>query len=151
MTLQIIRTLHPPEPILTQLAEMQTRAGFPATREDLRRRMASIPEEDRLLLALDGDKLMGYAHMHLSRTLLHDDTIDIVAILVRPDFRRRGIGRRLISAADVWARDTHCSRLRLCANVLETDLHAFFIALKYQETGTLIEFIDEIKDSPLQS
>lgn len=144
MTLQIIRTLHPPEPYISQLAEMLTRAGYSTTTDDIRRRINALPEEDRLLLAIEGHMLMGYAHMHLSRTLAHDDTVDIVAVLVHSEYRRRGIGRRLVTAAEAFARDKQRSRLRLCAKVLESDLHAFFISLGYEETNTLIEFIDTL-------
>jgi len=145
MTLQIIRTLHPPAPFLTQLAGMLTRAGYVTTPEDVQRRINTLPEEDRILLAIEGHTLMGYAHMHLSRTLTHADTVDIVAVLVHPEYRRRGIGRRLVTAAEAFARDKQRSRLRLCANVLESDLHAFFVSLGYQETSTLIEFIDTLQ------
>lgn len=146
MTLQIIRTLHPPEPYLTQFAELLTRGGYSVTPEALKERIQMLPEDDRLLLAIESDKLMGFAHLHRSHNLLYDDTIDLVAVLVRSDYRRRGIGRRLISAAEAWARQTGRSRLRLCARVLETDLHAFFLSLGYEETSTFIEFVDQLEE-----
>jgi len=144
MTLQIIRTRHPPEAYLSQVADLLTRAGYPVKPEALRARIDSLPEDDRLLLAVEGDQLRGYAHMRRAHTLMYADTLDIVAVLVHPEYRRRGIGKRLITAAEAWARETDHHRLRLCARVLETDLHAFFLSLGYEESSTYIEFIDHL-------
>jgi GNAT superfamily N-acetyltransferase len=37
----------------------------------------------------------------------------INAVYVKPDYRRRGIGRELMNRAIAWARDRRCNRVRL--------------------------------------
>ena len=42
-----------------------------------------------------------------------DDVVAVWDIRVHPDYRGRGIGRRLFDAAVQWARDRHCRELRV--------------------------------------
>ncbi|HLF80890.1 MAG TPA: hypothetical protein VI410_03910, partial [Anaerolineales bacterium] len=65
MDLQIIRTRHPPEAFLPQIANLIEQAGLPATPEAVGRRLQRLPAADRLLLAVDGEQLIGYAHLRI--------------------------------------------------------------------------------------
>src|SRR4030067_2546939 len=106
LNLQIIRTRHPPEPYSAQLAALQTEIGIPVRAEDVRRRMDSLPREDRLLLAVGGDTLLGYAHLRVTHDLLTEETAEVVAIVVAKSQRRQGVGRRLIAASETRATES---------------------------------------------
>lgn len=145
MDFQIVRTLHPPEGYIRQIAELNGRLGFPTTPDDTRRRLESLPREDRLLLALRGDALIGYAHIRIVRDLLSEESAEVVAIAVDPAFRRQGVGRRLVTAAEIWARESGRSRLILRTNVVVTEAHAFFVALGYQQLETSLVFVRDLE------
>jgi GNAT superfamily N-acetyltransferase len=145
MTLQIIRTRHPPEAYIDQLAALNTEAGAPTPSSDLRRRLNVLPREDRLLLAVEGDQLIGYAHLRVAHDLTHEETAEVVSIVVHTSRRREGIGRRLISAAETWARESGKARLLLHTDVVRTDAHAFYVALGYREANTMIEFVRDLE------
>ena len=72
MELQIIRTRHPPEAYIAQLADLLSASGLSASPEDLHRRLDLLPRGDRLLMAVVGDHLLGYAHIRVSHDLLHE-------------------------------------------------------------------------------
>ena len=145
MTLQIIRTRHPPETYLDQFAALNTEAGVPTPTIDLRRRLNALPREDRLLLAVEGDVLVGYAHLRVAHDLVHEETAEVVSIVVRTSRRREGIGRRLISAAETWARESGKARLLLHTDVVRTQAHAFYVALGHREADTMIEFVRDLE------
>lgn len=140
MDLQIIRTLHPPEVYLKQLADLALRLGRASNVTELKRRVEELPREDRLLLAIEGDQLLGYAHLRVAHEFLLDQSAEIIAIVVHPDHRRRGIGRRLVSAAESWARQSGRARLVMRIDVTETPAHGFYAALGYEQSKTLLEF-----------
>ena len=142
--LQIIRTRNPPAIFLEQIALLQTEAGYSATASEVRRRLDALPRNDRLLLAVDGEKLLGFAHLRVTSDLINQDTAEVVMIIVRQSHRRRNIGRRLINAAETWARESGHARLLLRTEVIRTAAHAFFVALGYEETSTTLEFIREL-------
>ena len=144
MELQIIRTRHPPEAYFDQIAELNREAGFPASSEDIKRRLLVLPDGDRLILGLDGERLIGYAHLRVAHDLLNEETAELVSIIVRESYRRQGVGRRLIAAAETWATQSGKARLLLHTEVVRTEAHAFFIALGYEETSTSIDFIRDL-------
>jgi len=144
MTLQIIRTRHPPEPHLEQIPELLEEVGVKATLADIHRRVEALPRQDRILLALDGEHLIGFAHLRISQDLLTDETAEVASIVVRGSHRRQGVGRRLIAAAEAWARESGRARLLLRTDVVRTDAHAFYVARGYEQASTMLEFVRDL-------
>jgi GNAT superfamily N-acetyltransferase len=145
VNLQIIRTRHPPEPHLVMLQGMLHEAGVRVEMEGLRSRLASLPKEDRLLIGLDGEHLAGFAHLRVSRDLTAGDTAEVVAILIAKVYRRLGVGRHLIAAAETWALESGRARLLLHTDVIRTEANAFFTALGYEKSATTLEFIRDLE------
>lgn len=138
--LQILRARHPPATYLHQLCELLASEGMTLTPEDLSSRLGDLPPEERLLLAVEGDQLIGYAHLRIVHDLTREALAEMVAIIVQPHRRRQGFGRRLIAAAESWARQAQRSHLLLRSDVARTAGHAFFTALGYHQESTKLEF-----------
>ena len=149
MAIVIVRTRRPPDIYLEQIAELNNIEGFPVTAPTLLRRLETLPHDDRLLLAVDGESLLGYAHLHTSCDLVNEVSAEVALLIVRPDHRRHGIGRTLVAAAETWARQSDCARLLLRTDVVRTSAHAFFVALGYQEAATTLEFVRDLSRSRL--
>jgi GNAT superfamily N-acetyltransferase len=145
MTLQIIRTRHPPEPHLEQVPELLAEVGIQTTLAEIRRRIEALPRHDRILLALDGDRLIAFAHLRISQDLLADETAEVPSIVVRASHRRQGVGRRLVAAAEAWARESGRARLLLRTDVVRTDAHAFYVAQGYEQANTVLEFVRDLE------
>jgi GNAT superfamily N-acetyltransferase len=145
MTLQIIRTRHPPEPHLEQIPELLSEVGIETTLAQIRGRIEALPRHDRLLLALDGDRLIAFAHLRIAHDLLTDETAEVVGVVVRASHRRQGVGRRLIAAAEAWARESGRARLLLRTDVVRTDAHAFYVAQGYEQAATMLEFVRDLE------
>jgi len=146
MELQLLRTRHPPELFLQQLIGFLESAKVETSFEEIKYRIDNLPNEDRLLLAVEGECLYGYAHIGIAHDLIDADTAVVVSVIVREDRRRQGIGSRLIAAAETWARQSGRSRLLLRTNVVRTGAHAFFVALGYEGSSTQLEFIRHLSD-----
>lgn len=139
MELQILRTLHPPLPLLEQIALLHTEAGFSVTSTEIKRRIDDLPKSDRLLLAVSGEHLIGYAHLRVTSDLYHEKAAEIVSIIVREPYRKQYIGRRLIKAAETWARQSGLSRVLLRVDHNKEDVLYFAIAMEYEEGRNLLE------------
>ncbi len=144
MSIQIIRTPHPPEPFLAQIAQLLQAENAAADEASIHRRADCLPREDRILMAVEGDLLLGFAHLRIARDLTADEATEVVSIVVRRTHRRRGIGRMLVTAAETWARQSGRARLLLRTDVVRTAAHAFYIALGYQETATTVDFVRDL-------
>lgn len=61
----------------------------------------------------------------------------IVTLDVKQASRRQGIGKTLMGAAEVWARDLDCQRLSLETAEDNLEAQAFYVHLGYARMGTI--------------
>lgn len=146
MELQLLRTRHPPEIFLQQLIELLQSESVNINLEEIHSRIDNLPGEDRLLLAVEGELLYGYAHLRIAHDLIDSETAVVASVIVRESRRRQGVGSLLIAASETWARQSGRSRLLLRTDVVRTGAHAFFVALGYDESSTHLEFIRLLSD-----
>jgi GNAT superfamily N-acetyltransferase len=144
MELQILRTRHPPDVFISQLTGLIQQELLPAQSDLISRRIESLPKDDRLLLAVMGEKLLGFAHLRITYSLAHDPSAEVVSIIVAKAHRRKGVGTRLVAAAETWARQDDRANLILHTDVTRTAAHAFYSALGYQKSATSIEFVRDL-------
>ena len=147
MELQILRTLHPPLPLLEQIALLHTEAGFSVTSTEIKNRIDDLPKSDRLLLAVSGEHLIGYAHLRVTCDLYHEKAAEIASIIVRKPYRKQYIGRRLIKAAETWARQSGLPRVLLRVDHNKGDLIFFALAMEYEEDRNLLELNRELNET----
>ena len=145
MELQIIRTRHPPTAYLEQLATLIRPETAEVSLDDLSRRLESLPGDDRFFLALDAETLIGYAHLRVTHDLASDESVELVDIIVTPDLRRQGVGRRLMTAAETWAFQAERASLLLRADVVRSEALAFFSALGYEPASTSQEYVRDLE------
>lgn len=145
MELQIIRTRHPPDAYLEQLATLLQSETSDVGLDDLRRRLDLLPDDDRFFLALDAELLIGYAHLRVMHDLASEDNIELINIIVIPELRREGVGRRLMTAAETWASQAERARLILRTDVVRSEALAFFSALGYEPSSTSQEYVRDLE------
>jgi GNAT superfamily N-acetyltransferase len=131
--LQILRTRHPPAIYLNQLCILFSHEDIATEPNELSARLEHLPQEDRLFLAVEGELLLGYAHLSIDRQLFSRPSAQVTAIIVRPDRRRQGYGRRLIAAAETWALQAQFTQLILQGINNKAEAESFFTALGYMK------------------
>lgn len=94
-----------------------------------------------LVAEVSGGKLVGFLEASI-RPFVEDCHSDHVGYLegwfVEPEYRRHGIGRKLVRAAEVWARSKGCEEMASDAELgNETSLKAH-LNLGYEETSRLV-------------
>lgn len=155
MDLQIVRTRYPPDAYLEQLATILRIEVPEITPDDLRRRLENLPADDRFFLALDGEILIGYAHLRVIHDLAGENTVELLNIIVAVELRRQGVGRLLMTAAETWATQGERGTLVLRADVVRTEALAFFSSLEYVQSSTSQEYVRDLDaarraDAPTQ-
>ncbi|GEM_PF-5593469 len=126
-------------------------AGRPAGEEDavslLADRPPTLARSNKLVLGLrDGVRLVAIADA--LRDYPHAGIWWLGLLLVAPESRGRGLGRRLYAAFESWAAAQGANELRLCVQAQNTRAHEFwqmlgFVALGSQST-TLLELTSQV-------
>ena len=132
-----------------------TQALFPGTEseEEAAELRSSLSRPDTAVFVLDREngKLAGYVEAG-ERSIVDGCVTSPVGYIeawyVDPDVRRTGHGRRLLEAAEQWARERGHTEMGSDA-ILENDVsHAAHRASGYVETGRVINYRKELGPSP---
>lgn len=95
------------------------------------------------LVAYVGDKMVGYLRFWTQQIGIDEDKpglerngrpvheAKVVAFFVRPEYRRRGIGRRLKQSAISWAGDLECYQVRERSCYSNIENHALNISMGF--------------------
>ena len=95
-------------------------------------RIARDTGHGTVLVATAGDRLLGAAMVG------HDGHRGAIYYLgVDPDARRRGIGRRLVEAAEDWVRARGVPKINLLVRKENAGVLAFYEALGWRDTQTV--------------
>jgi GNAT superfamily N-acetyltransferase len=118
------------------VAELASRLAqsFPFSRVRFDASFAALlnTEDACLLLAVDGDTALGYILGFEHVTFYANGRVATVEeILVRAEFRRRGIGRALMEAFERWALSRNCNLVTLATRRAVP----FYVALGYEESA----------------
>ncbi len=131
----IIRDASPADaPALSLLNQQEMGYDYPSekTRQKLERLL--MGGHDKILVAELAGRVVGYVHLNDYDLLYAGHMKNVMGIAVSSDCRRRGIGARLLSEAEDWARASGASGVRLVSGETRTGAHAFYRSLGYEGT-----------------
>ena len=117
---------------LTPQFENEDRVGdYWSAVEETRRRLGDV-----LVAELDGE-VVGVCQVMIFPHFQHRGgwCCEVESVHVRSDQRSRGIGARLLAAAEVLARERDCYRIQLTSRNVRGDAHRFYLANGYEATS----------------
>lgn len=118
----------------TELAGLLVELGYPSSPESIARRIAAFRDfpGTAILVASVDDRLVGVVSAHCVPSLISDAALGrITALVVSTAARGQGIGRRLVAAAEDFARQQGCERIELTSGDHRPGAHAFYERLGY--------------------
>ncbi|MFW6244629.1 MAG: GNAT family N-acetyltransferase [Fibrobacterota bacterium] len=78
--------------------------------------------------------LVGYAHISEVISLEKNPFVELRAILVDENLRKKNIGRKLVSAAEEWARKKGFKQIIVSPRIQNEKIHEFCKHLEYEES-----------------
>ncbi|MES2151773.1 MAG: GNAT family N-acetyltransferase [Pseudomonadota bacterium] len=134
-----------------ELARLLTLLGHPASASDLVARWSPWSAAgNSALVAPRGDgTLAGLAVLHSMWVLHRAQPLGrITALVVDQEQRGRGLGRRLVEAAEAHFTGAGCGMLEITSNFALVEAHAFYERIGYQRTSVRLA---KVLASPLPS
>ena len=110
--------------------------GYLVDEEVFYENLAEIGKQQSILLAakIDG-KVCGFLVARLNVGIVEGVYGEIVALVVSKNYRRIGLGRELVKAAEKWL-SLHSNVVRVRSNVKRIEAHEFYIALGFNHSKT---------------
>jgi predicted N-acetyltransferase YhbS len=84
-----------------------------------------------VLVAESNKSVLGYIHASLYQCTYSDLYANNQSLAVDNGCKRMGIGKKLLYAAEKWARGSGCRGIRLDSNIQRLDAHRFYEACGY--------------------
>lgn len=83
-------------------------------------------KKDKVFVVTIAGNVVGYVHANDYDLIYFPHMKNIMGIAVNKKFEGQGIGRMLINAVEVWARNTNAVGLRLVSGATRTGAHEFY-------------------------
>jgi len=130
------------------LVTLEREAFGPAawSEASLRSELAGVPRTRHVVVAEDESGLVGYGVL-----LAVGDTADVTRLVVAPDRRRQGTGRRLLTALLAAARDRGCTAVLLEVAADNTAARALYGAARFEVVATRRGYYGPGRDAVVMS
>lgn len=121
-----------------RIAALFTDEGYPAGPSDIAIRLARFgSDRARVVVADQGGEVIGFVAFHEVPRFEHDDTfVRILALVVDPGARERGVGHRLMDAAEAWAHERGAAFLEVTAGHHRPEARRLYETLGYDASVT---------------
>jgi GNAT superfamily N-acetyltransferase len=113
--------------------------GYPATADALTERLVRLlgcDEELVLVAEVSPGQVVGWLHGGERELLESGRRCEILGLVVDGAHRGRGVGRRLVQAAEAWASTRGLDQMAVRSNVGRAESHPFYESLGYVRAKT---------------
>jgi ribosomal protein S18 acetylase RimI-like enzyme len=120
------------------IADLVSNLGYPTSPRQMEVRLQTIFADSSYatFVALLDSKVLGFVGLHVGLLYENDNQYgQIMAIAISRDYRRMGIGRRLMHLAEETMAQMGAQIFVLGSGNHRIDAHAFYEALGYEFTG----------------
>lgn len=119
--------------------------GYKCNKEYLKIRLSNlIYNRECVFVAVLNDKVVGFIHIEKYETLFMPQMVNILGIAVKNKFRRQGIGQKLLTVAEDWAKNNGINKMRLNSGESRKEAHIFYRSMGYNDDKKQLRFLKTI-------
>lgn len=123
----------------SDIALLSSVLGYPVLEGGMLARLQRLlrrGEDVVLVAALSSGPVVGWVHGAEQELLESERRCEILGLVVDPQHRAQGIGRRLVTAVEAWAMSRGLTHVTVRSNVQRAESHPFYAQLGYVRTKT---------------
>ncbi len=116
--------------------------GYDCSEEMVKRKLSNLDaRREAVFVAELCGQVTGIVHVEKYELLYFDTLANILGLAVCSACRRRGIGKRLMQAAECWAKENGAVGVRVNSGASRTEAHEFYRSLGYVSEKAQLRFM----------
>lgn len=122
-----------------RIAALSAQLGYPTTFNQMAPRLKKALRDKNgacFVAETPRNGVIGWVHVCVARLLEVEPRADVNGLVVDERVRSRGVGARLLEAAERWARKMHCLGMSVRSNVIRERTHEFYQRQGYEHYKT---------------
>jgi ribosomal protein S18 acetylase RimI-like enzyme len=130
-----------------ELVDLSAQLGYPIQTTGLIPRLEKILEDPNYAIfgaCGDKGKVVGFVQVFTVCTVESEMFAEIMGLVVDQHYRRKGVGKKLMEAAEAWAKDRGIDVVRLRSNTIRKEAHKFYQDIGYKILKTQYTFYKEL-------
>jgi GNAT superfamily N-acetyltransferase len=132
----VLRAAEPSD--AARIAELFTDEGYPVTPSTLEARLARFGDEASRVIVADAEgTVIGFVALHVMPRFEHDDVaVRVLALVVEPGARERGVGRALLAEVERIAAERGAAFVEVTAGHHRPDARHLYESMGYDASLT---------------
>jgi GNAT superfamily N-acetyltransferase len=128
-------------------AQLSAELGYPAELEEMKERIGVVNslQDHVVYVAYVANTVIGWIDVGTVHHLSTGAHGDIGGLVVSPEYRGAGIGRKLITRAEQWVADQGILRMIVRSRITRQAAHRFYLREGYAMTKISAVFCKELK------
>jgi ribosomal protein S18 acetylase RimI-like enzyme len=118
---------------------------YPIDKQKIKLEQLLESSSDRIYVACIDNQVVGYVHAASYDTLYMDHLKNILGIAVKSKYRHLGIGKRLLTEVEIWAKEDNAAGIRLVSGETRVGAHEFYKKCGYTCHKRQMYFMKMIK------
>lgn len=110
------------------ITELSNQLGYETRNTDIQNRLKEILKntDNCIYVATVNEKIVGWIHGFFSLRIESEFFVEIGGLVVDENFRKSGIGKKLIDKVIEWSKLKDCRKVRVRCNVIRKESHRFY-------------------------
>ena len=127
------------------IAALSQELGYHAAKEEIENRLRKISaDHEQEVFVAEYSTVIGWMHITITGPLESDPYAEIRGVVVKKEFRGKGIGTGLINTAEEWAKNKGCRKLRVRTNTKRKQTIDY-----YKKIGFVLQKTQEVFDKAI--
>ena len=119
--------------------------GYECCSELVAQRLSHLDGKREVVFVAEiNNNIIGYIHAETYNVLYYESMVNILGLAVASEYRKNGVGRALLSEAEIWAKGLNIKIIRLNSGATRKEAHAFYRAMGYDNQKEQIRFIKNL-------
>ncbi len=116
------------------IAKLSNQLGYKTLNTDIKIRLGKILKnpDNCVYVAIETENVIGWIHGFYSMRLESDFFVEVGGLVVDENFRKNGVGKKLVEKVKEWTKLKNCNKVRVRCNFIRKESHQFYEKIGFE-------------------